>query len=254
MSKNPAFEGIENLYGKSGFKKIQAAHVLIIGIGGVGSWCAESLARSGINHLTLVDMDEICISNINRQIHALTTTVGQSKIDVMKERLLQINPELDCKGIFDFFSESSKDLLTSNEYHFIIDAIDSVESKALLHSMAQKLSIPIICIGGSGSRIDPTKIVINDLNKSVNDKLLKQLKRRLRRDYQFSKFTTKPFKIPTVFSTEEPLDGEIQDCELKSGRRINCQSGLGSASFVTATFGMIAVSYVLKKISGIECT
>lgn len=242
------FEGIINLYGEESFNQFQDAHILIVGIGGVGSWCAESLARSGIGQITLIDMDEVCMSNINRQIHALHSTIGQSKVEIMSKRIKDINPSIKINPLFDFFSESTQNLIEENHFDFIVDAIDSVTPKCLLIAKADKLKIPIISIGGSGSRINPELITINDLNKSVNDKLLKQVKRTLRREYHFSKFEKKPFKIPAVFSKEIPLDAKVNTHELKRGKKINCQSGLGSASFVTASFGLLATSYVLNQI------
>lgn len=246
------FEGIINLYGKEAFKVFQKSHVLVVGLGGVGSWCAESLVRSGIGSISLLDMDEICVSNINRQVHALHSTVGRSKTDALEERLKDINPDINISSIFDFFSSSTQDLIEENHFDFIIDAIDSVTPKALLLAKAKELGIPIIATGATGARIDPTLITINDLNKSINDKLLKQVKRKLRRDYQFSKFTKKPFHIPTVFSKEIPLDQDLSTHKLKSGKKINCQSGLGSASFVTSSFAMTAVSYVLNQLAQVK--
>lgn len=248
-----SFEGIQNLYGSEGFAKIQNAHILIIGIGGVGSWCAESLARSGVGEITLVDMDEICVSNINRQIHALSSTVGQAKVEVMQKRLLDINPQIRVNAIFDFLTEKTLDILKQAKYDYIIDAIDSIKPKALLHVKAKELELPVVCIGASGARVDARKITMGDLSKSINDKLLKQLKKRLRREHGFSKFEKRPFKIPTVFSTELPLESEIEECDLKAGKIKNCQSGLGSASFITASFGLMATGFVLNKIAGREC-
>ncbi|MBD64560.1 MAG: hypothetical protein CME62_05110 [Halobacteriovoraceae bacterium] len=250
MHSTRAFEGIENLFGKDGFGKIRKAHILIVGLGGVGSWVAESLVRSGVEQISLMDMDEICVSNINRQVHADSESIGKAKVEAMKTRLLTINPELKCHLYFEFYSQKTAHTILEEKYDFIVDAIDSVKNKALLLDTAVKNNIPILCIGGSGARLDPTKITINDLNKSINDKLLKQLKRRLRRDYSFSKFKEKKFNIPTVFSTELPLENnEMEECELKTNRIKNCQSGLGSASFVTASFGFTAVSYILRRVS-----
>lgn len=249
MQTDRSFEGIQNLYGEASFAKIQNSHILVIGIGGVGSWCAETLVRSGVGEISLVDMDEICISNINRQIHALQSTIGQTKIEVMQKRLLDINPQVKIHTLFDFFDEKTTHILTLAKYDYIIDAIDSVKPKALLHVKARELEIPIICIGASGARIDATKITIGDLNKSINDRLLKQLKKKLRREHGFSKFEKRPFKIPTVFSTELVLDTEAEGCDLKSGKIKNCQSGLGSASFITASFALFATNYVINQIA-----
>lgn len=242
-----AFHGIKNLYGNNGFEKIQAAHFLIIGIGGVGSWVCESLVRSGVLNLTIVDLDDICVSNLNRQIHTLHNNIGMLKVRAMQERLLAINPELNLTIIEDFFSESTMDSILKPKYDYVFDAIDSVKSKCILLDQCRRKKQPVICIGGSGGKTNPTKIVINDLLRSINDPLLAQIRRRLRTEYSFSKFANKPFKIPTVFSTELPNDS-LAEISSSSGPN-NCQTNLGSASFLTASFGMAAVSYVLNHIA-----
>ena len=239
------FDGIKNLYGEDGFKKIQSAHFLIIGIGGVGSWICESLARSGATEITLVDLDDICFTNINRQIHSLEKTVGSFKVDAMKERLLAINPQLKVHAIQEFFTEKTQDLILNKDYTFVFDAIDSLKSKTILVSECKKRNLPLVCVGASGAKVDPSKIQVIDLNKTINDPLLSRLRKNLRRYYGFSKYPKKKYGIPTVFSTELPV---ISSCA--TGSMSNCQNGLGSASFITATFGFHAVSYALNKITG----
>ena len=236
---NKQFEGIKNLLSEKTFTKISEAHFCVIGIGGVGSWICESLIRSGVTKLTIVDLDDLCFTNINRQIHALQTNVGKYKVDEMKLRLEQINSEAEIICIYDFFTEKTKENILNQNYDFVFDAIDSLKNKCLLLDECRKKEIPVITIGASGGKIDPTKIEVKDLSKSINDSLLFRVRKSLRRDYGFSKFEKKPFKIPCVFSTE------LSTKKSESGLS-NCQSGLGSASFVTASFAFAAVSYVLK--------
>jgi len=242
-----AFEGIKNLYGADGLDKIQKSHFLVIGIGGVGSWICEALARSGATHLTIVDLDDICVSNINRQIHALATNTGKQKIDEMKKRLLSINPNINVNCVHDFYSEESSDEILSNNYTFIFDAIDSLKSKCILIAKCKEQNIPLICIGGSGGKMDPTKIEIKDLNHTINDSLLFHVRKKLRKNFGFWRYYDRPFKIPTVFSTELAKEASSDNCY--NDKKINCQSGLGSASFVTASFGFAAVSYVLSQVT-----
>lgn len=242
-----AFQGIKNLYGQKGFEKIQSAHFLVIGIGGVGSWICESLIRSGVTNLTVVDLDDICISNLNRQIHTLHNNIGKLKVEAMQERLVAINPNANIVCIEEFFSESTMNTILEKKYDFVFDAIDSVKSKCLLLDQCRRRNQPVICIGGSGGKTNPTKIMVNDLLRSINDPLLAQIRKKLRQDFSFSKFANKPFKIPAVFSSELPNNSLNISCSHLGP--INCQTHLGSASFLTASFGMTAVSFVLNKIA-----
>ncbi len=238
---NKQFEGIKNLFSENTFSKISEAHFCVIGIGGVGSWICESLIRSGATKLTIVDLDDLCFTNINRQIHALQTNVGKYKVDEMKARLQQINSEAQIICIYEFFTEKTKDTILNQRFDFVFDAIDSLKNKCLILDECRRKNIPVITIGASGGKTDPTKIEIKDLSKSINDSLLFRVRKSLRRDYSFSKFENKPFKIPCVFSTE------LSSKKTQAGLS-NCQSGLGSASFVTASFAFAAVSYVLKSL------
>lgn len=251
-----SFQAIQNLYGITGFHKIQNSNFLIVGIGGIGSWISEMLIRSGALNLTLVDLDDICISNINRQVHALNHTVGKSKIDEMKKRLQQINPECQINCVHDFFSESTKDEILKYHFDFVFDAIDSHKSKCILISECKRRKIPIICSGGAGGKFDPTKIQIKDLSKTINDQLLYWVRKTLRKHYNFSPFKEKPFNIPAVFSTELPLtnpNSEIKNnappiLKMNKTHSLNCSAGFGSAGFVTASFANAAVSYALHQI------
>ncbi len=244
---NQSFIGISKLYGEGSLAKLANSHVMVIGIGGVGSWACESLARSGIGEITMVDMDDICVSNINRQVHALSSTVGQEKVEVMKKRLLDINPELKVSALFEFFTPATLDSIFNHKPDYIIDAMDSISNKCLLVAEAKKREHKIITTGGAAGRIDPTLFKVCDLNRTVNDRLCKRMKRILKKDYDYARLHKSPYKIPCVSSSElitnEPLD------EQSNTHIQNCQTSMGSAGFVTATMGMIATSHVVSELT-----
>ena len=243
---NKHFTGIINLYGEKGLEKLQESHVMIIGIGGVGSWAAESLARSGVGKISIVDMDDICSSNINRQVHSLSSTIGQEKVNIMEKRLLDINPKLKVNSLFDFFTPKTMEDIFALKPDYIIDAMDSIDNKCLLVAEAKKRELPIITTGGAGGRVDPTLIQICDLNRTINDKLCKRMKRILKREYGYARLHRSHYKIPCVSSKELV---EIEETTISSHTQIqNCQTTMGSASFVTASMGMAATSFVIKEL------
>mgnify|MGYP003683266845 CR=1 FL=1 len=243
-----AFEGIKALYGEKVFNDIVTKQYLVIGIGGVGSWICEALARSGVQNITIVDLDDICISNINRQIHATSKTIGKFKVDVMQERLREINPNIHIKVIQDYYNQKTSQAILDQQYDFIFDAIDSTDAKSHLISQCREKKLNIITIGAAAGLRDPSKIVINDLNRTTQDRMLHRVRRILKKDYRFPKYTNKKFHVPAVYSTEELLPIS-QSQEFQATRGANCNKGLGSTSFVTASFGFIAVSYVFEKLS-----
>ena len=255
------FGGIERLYGKKGAQLLQNAHFCVIGIGGVGSWVAEALARNGIGQLTLIDLDDICITNINRQLHALTDTVGMSKVDVMAERIAQINPECKVNCIEDFVTAENLAELMQQNYHYVIDAIDSVDIKVRLIAHCKRNKLPIITIGGAGGQVDPSKIALCDLSKTYQDPLLAKVKNQLRREYNFpradiAKASKRKFSIDAVYSTEQlrypDNSGEVclskqQNEDENRSMRLDCSGGFGAATHVTACFAFFAVSRAIDK-------
>jgi Dinucleotide-utilizing enzymes involved in molybdopterin and thiamine biosynthesis family 1 len=252
------FSGIARLYGESALQRFSQAHICVIGIGGVGSWIAETLARSGIGQITLIDMDDVCITNTNRQIHALKSNIGKAKTEVMAERILQINPECIVNIIDDFINADnvSNYLATKQKpyYDYIIDAIDSVRDKAAVLAYCKRQKLKVITIGGAGGQKDPTKIKIADLAKTIQDPLAAKLRERLKNDYKLNKDSKGKFAIPCVFSTEQltypAKNGQIcYSKNLADGvKKMDCESGFGAIATVTATFGFVAVSYVLDKL------
>ena len=197
------FGGIARLYGNKQSNALQQAHFCVIGIGGVGSWVAEALARNGVGQITLIDLDDLCVTNINRQIHALTNTVGLSKVDVMRDRIMQINPDCCVNTIEDFVTlENIKELLSSS-FDYVIDAIDSVNVKTAIIAHCKRNKLPIVTIGGAGGQVDPSKIAITDLSQTFQDPLLAKVRNQLRREYNFSRNVKRKFSIDAVFSSEQ---------------------------------------------------
>jgi tRNA A37 threonylcarbamoyladenosine dehydratase len=247
------FGGIARLYGRDGLARLRAAHVAVIGIGGVGTWAAEALARSGVGALTLVDLDEICVTNINRQLPALTDTVGRAKVDVMAERIRAINPGCRVTAEQQFFNESTAAGLLAPEYDFVLDAIDSVANKVLLLARCREKNRPVIACGGAGGRRDGTQVRTADLAQVTHDRLLAEVRRRLRKEFQFP--AEAAMGVDCVYSAEPPVFAQPDGSACASraaagdGTRLNCNGGLGSATFVTGAFGFAAAGLAVGKIA-----
>jgi tRNA A37 threonylcarbamoyladenosine dehydratase len=258
------FGGIQRLYGKSGMEKFQRAHVCVVGIGGVGSWCVEALARSGIGRITMIDLDEICVSNINRQLHAMEGEIGRQKTAAMASRIKAINPDCDvvCKEAF--FGEHNAGEILDGGFDYLIDAIDHAKAKSLLLAASRQRDIPIISCGGAGGLRDPSQIRIDDLSRCYNDNLMNKVRKNLRSQYGFppgadplKKIKARKFGIECVFSTESPVfeqcDGEVSPQKPTSStsesKKLNCVSGYGSVTHITAAFGLFAVSRALARIA-----
>jgi tRNA A37 threonylcarbamoyladenosine dehydratase len=249
------FGGIARLYGKSALVKFKQSHVAVIGIGGVGSWAAEALARSGIGSISLFDLDDICVSNINRQIHALQSTVGKMKVEVMSNRLKEINPQIYIYSGHTFVTPKNVDTLLHAGFDFVFDATDSVKAKTAIVAHCSRHKIKLICSGGAGGQIDPTQIQIADLNRTIQDPLLAKVRNNLRRLHGFSRNPKRKYRIECVFSTEQLVydQGDGTVCQQKpaenSSVKLDCASGFGAATHITATFGFIAASQILKKLA-----
>ena len=248
------FGGIARLYGQAGLARLRAAHVAVIGIGGVGTWAAEALARSGVGAITLVDLDEICVTNINRQLHALTETVGRAKVAVMAERLRAISPECRLTAEQKFFNEQTAAELLAPKFDFIIDAIDNVPNKVLLLVRCRDSHVPVVACGGAGGRRELTAVRLGDLSKASHDKLLSEVRRRLRKEHHFPAEHS-VMEVPCVYSVEKTFypqpDGTVGGtrAKIEAGAKLNCDGGLGSATFVTGAFGFAAAGLVVQKIA-----
>ena len=248
------FGAVGRLYGVASLSSIRKAHVCIIGLGGVGSWVVEALARSGIGALTLVDMDEVCLSNVNRQIHALEATVGQSKAVVLAERIGQIAPDCAVRVENIYFTEATAERLLMPDFNYVIDTIDVTKHKSLLIAQARKRGFNFITCGGAGGRTDPSRIKICDLARTINDPLLLQVRKRLRSEYGFPKYKRQKFKINCVYTDELPVypqvDGGVSS-ERQSGEdyRLNCDAGFGSAVYLTGVMGFTLAAEVIRRIA-----
>ena len=248
------FGGTQRLYGKTGTDILMAAHVCIVGIGGVGSWVAEALARTALGSITLIDLDDICVTNTNRQIHALQDSIGEAKVEAMAQRIMQINPACRVSQVEDFVTPDNVSELLNNTYDYVVDATDSIKAKAAMITHCKRNKIPIITIGGAGGQIDPTQVAVADLNKTIQDPLASKLRSELRRFYNFSTNPKRRFAIDCVYSTEQlrypQADGTVSmNKTLTDGSvKLDCNNGFGAAVAVTATFGFVASARVIDKL------
>ena len=243
------FGGIGRLYGTKALQRFREAHVCVVGVGGVGSWTVEALARSGVGKLTLIDLDDICVSNVNRQLHALDGAVGRQKVEALAERIKLINPECDVVTESEFFTAKTRDALLEPGFDCVVDAIDQPVNKCLLIEGCRDRGIPVVTVGGAGGKRDPTKIVTDDLTRATHDSLLKRVRKMLRQDFSFPR-GEKRWDVPCVYSPEGTVfpgdDGEV--CESPANDtslRLDCASGFGAATFVTGTFGFVAAGVAL---------
>lgn len=256
---NTRFGGIARLYGQDGLARLRNAHVAVVGLGGVGSWVVEALARSGIGALTLIDLDELCLSNVNRQLPALDGTIGRFKAEALAERVRAIHPGCTVNPRIEFFTEESAQRLLAPPFNAVVDAIDAVANKCRLIAACRTRALPLIACGGAGGRRDPTAIRLTDLADVTHDRLLSEVRKRLRREHEFPA-PGKKMKVPCVFSAE-PLvipqrDGTVCAADAAPAeegdptpRRLNCDWGYGSATFVTGAFGFAAASWVVSQIT-----
>lgn len=233
------FAGVARLYGENAFKAFGQATVVVIGLGGVGSWAAEALARSAIGHLVLVDFDHIAPSNVNRQLHAIEGSFGKAKVLAMAERLQAINPMITIT-MHDVFAEPAnlEQIIPHNS--FVLDACDDVSAKVALASFCKTQQIPLVMCGGAGGKVDPTQIQIADLSKTTQDPLLAKIRAQLRKNHSFSRDLKKSMGIQAVYSAEARQGS--------ASKGLAC-SGYGSAVTVTAAFGFAAAASCLAQIA-----
>jgi tRNA A37 threonylcarbamoyladenosine dehydratase len=254
---NERFAGIDRLYGAGSAKRLARSHVCVIGIGGVGSWTAEALARSGIGRLTLIDADDVCVSNTNRQSHALEGAYGRAKVDVVAERGRAINPHLEVDTVAEFLTSSNLEALLGRGYDAVVDACDALKVKVDMIAFCRRRKIPIVVSGSAGGRRDPTLITARDLSKTEHDILLGMVRRKLRDDYGWTRNPKRYFGVQAVFSRENvnypQADGTVcktRTLDAEGGLKLDCSGGLGAAMHVTATFGMVAAARVIERLLG----
>ncbi|MCB5191688.1 tRNA threonylcarbamoyladenosine dehydratase [Methylobacillus arboreus] len=245
------FGGVRRLYGESALQRFRQAHVCVIGMGGVGSWAVEALARSAIGKFTLIDLDNIAESNVNRQLHAVEGAFGQAKVAAMAERIHAINPLAQTREIEDFITPNNLDAMLDPKVDAVLDAIDDARAKVALAAWCRQHDIPLVMAGGAGGRVDPIRIRVADLAEVHGDRLLAKVRNQLRRDHGFPKGTdgkkkVQKFGISCIYS-DEPVQQPDASCVADAGgvTGLNC-AGYGSSVAVTAPCGMAAAAVVLK--------
>lgn len=246
MEVDRQFVGLARLYGVRGAARIRSAHVAVIGIGGVGSWAVEALARSGVEHLTLIDLDHVAESNVNRQVHALQSTFGQAKVLAMRDRIALINPECQVNCIEEFVEPGNWPKLLPQSADAVIDACDQVRAKTALAAWALRSGICFISVGAAGGKRHAHLVDIDDLAQTTHDPLLAQLRYRLRREHGAPSAGRK-IGIACVFS-REAVQAADASCDASSDGSLNCH-GYGSVVSVTATFGQCAAGWILDRMS-----
>ena len=253
------FGGVGRLYGRGALEVFSASRVVVVGVGGVGSWAVEALARSGIGKICMVDLDEICITNVNRQLHAMDGQIGRQKTAAMAERVRAINPGCELEVMEKFFTKRSVEEVLGGKIDGVIDAIDSMEHKALLVAECKARGMAVVTCGGAGGKSDATRIKVRDLAFSGKDALLHQLRKTLRKEHGFPAVAmgTLPqaMGIAAVFSDEPsvyPTEcGEVSPVREPSAEmRLSCETGYGTAAHVTGTFGLVAAGAMLDLLRG----
>lgn len=255
------FGGIARLYGDAALAAFRQAHVCVIGVGGVGSWAVEALARTAIGKITMIDLDHLAESNVNRQIHALTDTLGMAKVGALRERIAQINPYCEVTEVEEFIDpDNAAQMLPPGRYDYVIDAIDNAKAKVALIVHCREHRIPLVTIGSAGGQVDPTRIDVCDLSRTEQEPLLARVRKRLRAAHGFPRDRRHKFHIDAVWSSEplrQPEVCEVDDEDAAGAGTsqanagitgINC-AGYGSAVVVTASFGFVAAGHVLRKLA-----
>ncbi|MDB5774883.1 MAG: tcdA [Herbaspirillum sp.] len=252
------FGGIARLYGAAALQRFRRSHICVVGVGGVGSWAVEALARSAIGGITMIDLDNLAESNVNRQIHALSDTLGKAKVTALAERVALINPFCKVTEIEDFLTPDNLDrMIGAHAYDYVIDAIDNVQAKVALIAYCRDHAIPLLTVGSAGGQTDPSKIEVRDLSKTEQEPLLAKVRKRLRSYHRFPRGDRNRFGVDAVFSTEPvrmpvdeacAVDGEALDYASEGVTGLNC-AGYGSAVVVTASFGLAAAAHVLRKLA-----
>lgn len=236
------FRGFKQLIGDEAYSRIRRSSACVVGLGGVGSWVVEGLARSGVGSISLVDLDEVCVTNINRQLQATTSSVGRQKAVVLAERIREISPTCQVRIVSKFFSRATAEEILGGGFDVLIDAIDRVENKAVLLAECVRRGIPAVSTGSAGDRLDPLGLTVSDLSTTVHDSLLQIVRKDLRTNFGFPRGERSKFLIPCIYAPKQrntPRTGCV------TGSRKSCNDGLGSSVSVTGAAGFIASSVAL---------
>ncbi len=247
------FGSLSRVYGDETLQKMRHCHICVVGMGGVGSWAAEALARSGVGKLTLVDGDTISKSNTNRQIHTLDSTIGKAKVEVMRDRILDINADCDVQVINQYLDDDNLRDILERGYDGVIDAIDSIKYKSAMIYCCKRNKIPIVATGGAGGLTDPTMIEIKDLSRTWNDPLASAVRLCLRQVHGFARDLKRSFGVPCIYSTEQQRypdkDGNVGYQKPGVAKlSLDCAYGYGSSVMVTASFGFTAAAQIIETV------
>ena len=235
------FGGLRRLYGDAAYARIRAAHVVVVGVGGVGSWAAEALARSGVGALTLIDLDHVSESNVNRQVQALGSTIGMAKVEALRARIADIHPGCAVTTVEEFVDETNWPALLARPADAVIDACDNVRAKAVMAAWARETATPLVVVGAAGGKRAAERVEVGDLADVTHDPMLASLRQRLRKSHVAPR--TGAFGVTCVFS-REPVSGPATGESCDTDGSLNCH-GYGSSVAVTATFGMVAAARAL---------
>jgi len=250
---NERFGGIDRLYGTGALARFRASRIAVVGLGGVGSWAVEAFARTGIGHLTLIDADDLCLSNTNRQLPAIAGQYGRNKAAAMAERCLAINPAIDVDAVPAFLTPSNLEALLDRDFALVLDACDSFRTKLEAIAWCRRRRQPIITVGSAGGRSDPTQVRVRDLSRTEHDAMLSLVRKKLRADFNFPRNAERYFGVPAIYSLENvrypQADGSV--CGLRpklsadAALNLDCGAGLGAATHVTGAFAFAAVGKAL---------
>jgi tRNA A37 threonylcarbamoyladenosine dehydratase len=250
---NERFGGVDRLYGRGALARFRDSRIAVVGLGGVGSWAVEAFARTGIGHLTLIDADDLCLSNTNRQLPAIAGQYGRNKAAAMAERCLAINPAIDVDAVAAFLTPSNLDALLDRDFALVLDACDSFRTKLEAIAWCRRRRQPIITVGSAGGRSDPTQVRVRDLSRTEHDAMLSLVRKKLRADFNFPRNADRYFGVPAVYSLENvrypQADGSV--CGLRpklaadAALKLDCGMGLGAATHVTGAFAFAAVGKAL---------
>lgn len=248
------FAGIDRLYGVGTVERLSACRVAVVGMGGVGSWVVEALARSALGHLTLIDADDICVSNTNRQLPALAGQYGRNKARAMAERCLAINPDIDAVAVEAFLTSANMAELLEQRFDLVIDACDSFRVKVEAIAWCRRRKLPLITVGAAGGRTDPTLVRVRDVSRTEHDAMLALIRKKLRGEFNFPKNPQRYFGVPAVYSLENVkyphADGSV--CGIRpplgadAALKLDCGAGLGAATHITGAFAFAAVGKALE--------
>ncbi|HVQ33470.1 MAG TPA: tRNA threonylcarbamoyladenosine dehydratase [Lysobacter sp.] len=248
------FAGIDRLYGRGSVERLDGRRVAVVGLGGVGAWAAEALARSGVGHLTLIDADDLCLSNTNRQLPALMGQYGRNKAEVMAERVRAIHPQIDVDPVAHFLTQTNMESMLDRGFDLVLDACDSFRTKVTSIAWCRRRKLPMVTVGSAGGRTDPTQVRVRDLSRTEHDAMLSLIRKKLRGEFNFPRSADRYFGVSAVYSLQNVRypqnDGSVcgvrPQLDADAALKLDCGAGLGAATHVTGAFAFAAVGRALE--------